>query len=266
MNRRYALIALLVAFLAAGGWFGLTWWTDGRFVETTDNASIEADIAVVAPKVAGYIRSVAVSDNQAVRAGDVLFTLDDSDYRAAVTEAETAVEAARAALATAQADARRQGAAIDEAQAGVIAAQADWTQANQDLARYKELRANQFASAQKYDAAAAGEARARASVEKGQAGLALAKSQVSVLSARVVQARAGVDQAIAHLQAAQIALDSTVVRAGVDGVIGNRRPGRPIRPSGTTGHGHRADGRCLRHRQLQRNSDCRASPRSTRAH
>ena len=51
---------LLAGALSVGGWFGWQWWRDGRFVVTTDNAYVEADAAVMAPKIAGYIREVRV--------------------------------------------------------------------------------------------------------------------------------------------------------------------------------------------------------------
>jgi len=72
--------ALLVGIGAA--WYGQHWWTVGRFIETTDDAYVGGDVTVIAPKVAGLIADVAVTDNQAVRAGDLLLKLDDRDYRA----------------------------------------------------------------------------------------------------------------------------------------------------------------------------------------
>jgi membrane fusion protein (multidrug efflux system) len=60
----------------------------GRFIQSTDDAYVGGDITVVAPKVAGSITQVAVTDNQEVHAGDLLVKLDDRDYRAAVQNAE----------------------------------------------------------------------------------------------------------------------------------------------------------------------------------
>ena len=71
--------ALLAA--AAAAWYGHDWWTVGRFIESTDDAYVGGDVTVIAPKVAGFIAEVAVTDNQAVHAGDLLVKLDDRDYR-----------------------------------------------------------------------------------------------------------------------------------------------------------------------------------------
>ena len=58
--------ALVLVGAGVGGWY---WWTVGRFIETTDDAYVQSDIAVISPKVEGYVRAVQVVDNQAVQAG-----------------------------------------------------------------------------------------------------------------------------------------------------------------------------------------------------
>src|SRR6185312_11091730 len=125
VTRRLAIAgaALLVALGAA--WYGHDWWTVGRFIESTDDAYVGGDITVIAPKVAGFIAEVAVADNQAVHAGDLLVRLDDRDYRAALAKTEGAVAAAQAALANLDANRRLQEAVIAQAAAEVAAADAE---------------------------------------------------------------------------------------------------------------------------------------------
>src|SRR6202020_392135 len=77
--------ALLIG--AVAGWYGYNYWTVGRFIESTDDAYVGADVTAMAPKVAGFIAEVAVIDNQPVRQGDLLIKLDDRDYRAALARA-----------------------------------------------------------------------------------------------------------------------------------------------------------------------------------
>ena len=107
--------ALLIGIGAA--WYGHHWWTVGRFIESTDDAYVGGDVTVIAPKVAGFIADVAVTDNQAVRAGDLLVKLDDRDYRAALAKAAAAVAAQQATLANLEATRRLQEAMIAQAQA-----------------------------------------------------------------------------------------------------------------------------------------------------
>src|SRR5437588_617317 len=88
---KHLLLAGAALLIAAGAaWYGQHWWSTGRFIESTDDAYVGGDITVIAPKVAGFIAEVAVTDNQTVRAGDLLVKLDagDDKARAAVTAAE----------------------------------------------------------------------------------------------------------------------------------------------------------------------------------
>src|SRR5512146_2955663 len=89
-SRVFPILVATLALLAVAG--GLWWWLEGRFIQTTDNAYVEADIAVIAAKVPGYVARVDVADNQPVKAGDPLVHIVDVDYRAAFARAEAEVE------------------------------------------------------------------------------------------------------------------------------------------------------------------------------
>src|SRR6266446_1643163 len=91
--KRIALAALMVVAAIGAGRFACDWWTVGRFMESTDDAYVGGDVTVIAPKVAGFIEQVAVTDNQRVEAGELLVKLDDRDYRAALARAEAAADA-----------------------------------------------------------------------------------------------------------------------------------------------------------------------------
>jgi membrane fusion protein (multidrug efflux system) len=64
-------MALLLVVVPAGA-YGWYYWTAAQFLESTDDAYAQADSTIVAPKVSGYLRDVQVSDNQPVKAGQVL--------------------------------------------------------------------------------------------------------------------------------------------------------------------------------------------------
>ena len=91
----YCAIGLAAVAVVA---YGYHWVTVGRFLESTDDAYVGGDVTVIAPKVAGFIEKVAVTDNQRVEAGELLVKLDDRDYRAALARAEAAADAQRATL------------------------------------------------------------------------------------------------------------------------------------------------------------------------
>src|ERR1700722_2593342 len=102
--------------------YGYHWATVGRFIESTDDAYVGGDITVIAPKVSGIIANINVTDNQPVHAGDLLLTLDDRAYRAALAKAEAAVDAQQAALLNLDAHRQLQQAVVAQAQAAIIAA------------------------------------------------------------------------------------------------------------------------------------------------
>ena len=84
--KRLAIYCAIGLSAAAVVTYGYHWVTVGRFLESTDDAYVGGDVTIIAPKVAGFIEQVAVTDNQRVEAGELLVKLDDRDYRAALGE------------------------------------------------------------------------------------------------------------------------------------------------------------------------------------
>jgi membrane fusion protein (multidrug efflux system) len=207
---------------AAAAWYGASWWMVGRFIESTDDAYVGGEVTVIAPKVAGFIAELAVTDNQTVRAGDLLARLDDRDFRAALDRANAAVAAQQAALANLEATRGEQEAVVAEAGADIVAEDAELARARFDLARYRDLAASQFASTQRFQQADADHQKAAAGASKARAGLEAARRQLQVLDTRKQQLRAALAQAEADRALAQLNLSYTELRAPIDGTIGNR--------------------------------------------
>src|SRR5262245_15594177 len=92
-SRRLPLLLIACLVLAVAGYVGWQWWTDWRFVASTDDAYLHADVSMISPEIAGYIQSVPVADNQQVHAGDALATIDDRDYRANLAAAKAGLDA-----------------------------------------------------------------------------------------------------------------------------------------------------------------------------
>src|SRR5437879_13924128 len=96
--KRAALALAAALSVAAAADFGHYYLTTGRYLETTDDAYVKADSTIIAPKVSGYIAPVLVSDNQPVKAGQLLARIDDRDFRTALNQATADVAAAQAAV------------------------------------------------------------------------------------------------------------------------------------------------------------------------
>src|SRR5690242_4786188 len=100
MSRLRSILPLLVtgAIVALAAWAGWYVWQLYNSNPWTRDARVRANIVTVAPDVAGPIIELNVRDNQEVRIGDVLFTVDQARYRLAVEQAQAALEGARSTL------------------------------------------------------------------------------------------------------------------------------------------------------------------------
>jgi membrane fusion protein (multidrug efflux system) len=220
--KKVLLGGMAAAAIAGGSYAGWQYWHEWRFIESTDNAYVEADIAPIAPKVAGLVQVVHVTDDQRVHAGDVLFEIDPTDYDAALAAAHAAVEAQKASITTIETQINLQQALIDKAKAGIQAAQAQAQFAEADLARSNKLASAKWTSRESLEEANAETAKAEAGLQQAQADLAAANGELDVYRARREEAQAALHQAEARLQSAEADRDATTVRAPVDGVVGGK--------------------------------------------
>jgi len=220
--RKLVFPLLLGALLVAGAIWGWRWLSESRHLAETDNAYLKADSAVIAPRVAGYVAEVAVADNQAVRTGDLLFRLDDRDWRVAVERARADLARARADRSAQSAATASEGSGVAEAQAALAAARAQAAQADADLARIAAVWRDGFTTKAVHDAAVAAQARGRAAVAQAEAALAAQQARQAAAASRGGGAGAEITAARAALDAAELTLSYADVRAPIDGVVGAR--------------------------------------------
>lgn len=219
-GRRHAiLVAVLLAGISAGAYYGYHWWTEGRFLVSTDDAYVKADMSVIAAKAAGYVDKVPVADNQQVRAGDLLAKVDDRDYRIAVEAARRKLASQDATIARLREQASAQ---IEQAKAQVVSAQAGLTRAIADFERANTLAAREYGSKQTLDQARAARDQAQAGVASAQAAQRLAEATLAVLNAQVEEAVHVRAELQTSLDQANLSLSYTEVRAPFDGVVGNK--------------------------------------------
>jgi membrane fusion protein, multidrug efflux system len=232
LRRKLLLFGLLAALVIFGVYKGYVWLTVGRYTQTTNNAFVEADISLIAPKVQGYISEILVQDNQQVRAGDILARIDDRDLRAKLVQAQAALATRRASVANVSASSARQQSAIAVARAEIESKQAERRRSGADLARFEQLRKEGWASQQRLQQVEADARKANAEVASAAAGLSGEQSQLGVLSSQAKMALAYYKEGMAAVEVAQLDWENAVLRAPVDGVVGNRavRVGQLVRP------------------------------------
>jgi membrane fusion protein (multidrug efflux system) len=212
------LLGVAAGALLVGNW----WFTEAAYIESTDNAYVQGDIAVLGPRIDGDVIRVDVADNQPVKAGQPLIELDPRDRQAQLDQAVGADGEARAAIAVAQRQVEQQRSVIAQDDAAIASAQAELTRASADAARSGALTGAGWTSRQANDQAVADRLKAQAQLASAMAARDSAREMISVAQAQLLQAQAHLVSADAAVQIARNNLGYTVLRAPFDGVASNR--------------------------------------------
>ena len=220
--KKLILPIILLAGLATAGWYGLDWYRHGRFIISTDDAYVRADMTIMAAKVPGYVLEVPVRDNALVHAGDILARLDDGDYRLAVAAAKAKLATHEATLARIDAQIAAQEAVVLQTRSQKQVSRADTQRAAAALQRVQALARADFASQAAYETALADRERNIAQIDQATAAIVAAEAQVTVLKAQRAETLQGRGELVNALEKAERDLGFTVIRAPIDGVIGNR--------------------------------------------
>jgi membrane fusion protein (multidrug efflux system) len=221
-GRRFVLLGIGVVVLIAGVIWGVRWWTVGRFIESTDDAYLQADSVTIAPKVSGYVAEVYVVDNQAVKAGDPLVRLDRRQYQAILEQANATIAARKADIARGAAELLQQQANIAQAKAQLEGARSSETHAIQEVKRYEPLVATGAETTEKLADLVNSRNQAAASVAADVAALQASERQPATTQAQIEQARAQLEAAEASFRQAQLDTGDTIVRSTLDGRVGDR--------------------------------------------
>jgi membrane fusion protein, multidrug efflux system len=221
LRRRPVVSAIGALLLASALGCGYLYVDDITRFQSTDDAFVAARQSPLAPKVSGYITAVPVTDNQHVKAGDVIARIDDRDYRTALKQAEAQVAAAQASIENIDAQLDVQRAQISASQAQVDQAQAALVFAEQQAARYEHLEQTGYGTVQNAQQYTSQLHQQQAALASAQATLKLAQRQVEALKAQRNSAVASLGQAEAQRDQAELNLSYTTVTAAQPGRVVN---------------------------------------------
>jgi membrane fusion protein, multidrug efflux system len=188
----------------------------------TDDAYVMVHYATIAPRVSGQVATVPVDDNDVVKTGQVLATLDPRDNETALASAEATVARDRSQLDEISTTVSRQPSIIEEQQAAVAAARAKLTFAQDNARRYGNLAATGAGTVQEHQQADTTLQQAQASLDSADASLDAARRQLDVLKAQTSAAQAAVRADEAQLGQARLNLSYTQILAPIDGMVGER--------------------------------------------
>lgn len=168
-GRTFVLPLLLIAALAGAGWYGYNYWIDGRFMISTDDAYVQADISYVTPKISGYVKEINAAENQAVKAGDPIITIDDGDYAIARDQAAAQIAVQGKTLARIEAQIAAAQAALGQSKAQETSAAAAANNAQRTVDRLSQLVKSRVATQAQLDDAQTGLDQAKAALAGAQA-------------------------------------------------------------------------------------------------
>jgi len=232
-KRTLLTVGVAAVAVVAGAVFILT----PRNTVSTEAAYVQADSSSVAPRVRGLIAEVLVAHNQAVRRGDPLVRIDPEEFDARVAgaeadlqDAEAALLAARAALTSLSADEALAAATVRSARTSIASADAQNVRAQADRARFEDLLASGTVARRDAEERRAAAISAQSDADRTRAELDVSRNQATVVSARrevltanVASAEASVGRARAAMDLARQDQSNAVVRAPIDGVVGDRQ-------------------------------------------
>ena len=214
-------LAGLAAVIGAAVW-GAHWWSVGRFIESTNDAYLQADSLTVSAKVAGSVREIYVSDNQTVSVGQPLVRLDARPYQAAREKAEAAIRAAEADIARGEAELAQHYASIAQVRAQLDGESANEQYAAAQVKRYTPLAASGAETQERMAELrnALQQASARRAAQAGA--LDVARRQLQTQQAAIEQARAQLASAQASTRQTRLDEQDTVVYSTLAGRVGSR--------------------------------------------
>ena len=224
ISRRAKIILAVIglAVIAVATLWFIRHQTSGKYLQETNDATIQADAVVVAPRVNGYVAQVLVADNQDVKAGQPLVRIDPRDYSARAAQAQAQIGEAGAAVDIARASIAEQHAAIEQTRAQLASARAKAAHDAAEVARYRPLAASGAETRQQL-AALETEARQSSEAVKAQAAsLLMQQRRIGSYEAQIRQGEAQTKGAQAQLAAANVDVNATLLRASIDGRIGNK--------------------------------------------
>ena len=226
-------IIILLVLLLAGGTYGISKYIHSQGHEETDDAQIEKNMNPIIPRVSGYVNKVYVKDNDYVKKGDTLFTIDKGDYQLKIEEAnatliaaESGFEVAKEDIGSAMASIAVSDANVQSAGGNIETAKIRLGRANSDYTRYENLYKNHSITKQQFEQALAAKQEAESQVRILQQQQKASSYQKSVIEAKsrvsnkqTEVASANIKKAKALLEVARLNLTYTVITAAIDGQV-----------------------------------------------
>ena len=222
MAKKWISLAVILGVVAAIAAFALRSFHRAETHPSTENAYVSGDVFPVSSRIPGTLLSVDVGENDAVKQGQRLASIDPRDADMQIAQTRTSLEEARSSLATARAQ-------IEQSRAKIVADESRLSLARTNLARFTELSRRDSAPRARLDDATTAEAVAAADLAASRKALAAAEANLGVAEQKVK-----VQQA--RLETAELSRSYCAIVSPADGIVSKKSgqagqvvaPGQPI--------------------------------------
>ncbi len=188
----------------------------------TDNAYLKANITIIRPKVTGYITDILVSDNQAIKQGQIIAKIDDRDYKLKVMLEEAKVDATRAKINTITQQLNIKDLEISKASLKKDSARVSFEVADNDLKRAKALIKDKAISQQDLEKKRDLQNSLRNEYGSADSNYKSAFLDKEITLSELNEANALLKNAQASLELAKLDLENTTIKASENGVVSRR--------------------------------------------
>ncbi|QUS38960.1 HlyD family secretion protein [Tardiphaga alba] len=221
-RKKRVLLGIGALAAIAAVYFGVNYYLVGRFMVSTDDAYVRANNSTLGARVSGHIAQIVPGDNTEVKAGQVLFKIDDGDYKISVDAAKRKIDTQQATIERIGRQVEAQQSSVAQAQAQLASADAAANRASLEFDRQETLSKQGFASRSVYETSQSNRDQTAAAVKAAKAAVDSATSAVEVTKAQQAEARAQLQELQSSLDKAERDLAFTDVKAPVDGIFSNR--------------------------------------------
>lgn len=216
---RYIILGVI---LVAGGIFGYNKISYALSHETTDNAQVETQIVPVLPRVSGYVKSIAISDYDSVREGQLLVQLDDEELQAQLAQMQADYEASEADMLNAKAALNSSVASTKVNKGAITLNEVKLQQAQEDYERNQKLFADQAITRKQLDDSRYALEAAKQEVTNSSSDYSAANSRIAISEAAIKKAEAALDVKKAAIDQQKLKISYTRIYAPMGGKIGKK--------------------------------------------
>lgn len=223
-KKKKSLIRTIVVsiVLVVAAFFGYKKLSYAFSHETTDNAQVETQITPVLPRVAGYVKNIAVNDYDSVKTGQLLVELDDAELQTQLLQMEADVKASEADIQNAKASLNSTVVSLDVNKGDISLSNVKAQQAEEDYNRNKNLFADQAITRKQLDDSRFAYEQAMQQVKNNHTNLGSAQTRVSVIATGIKKAEAALEAKKAAIEQQKLRISWTKIYAPQAGKIGKR--------------------------------------------